>query len=183
MEKNIVILYIIVLLLQGKRYNFLLPTVYTYPNNNKEVHLVKKKVEFRSLSDIGFFNLTDKSVAYAFSPIVEESVKSLENIFKGPFNLISVCILTLKYFFNRARPDQIDVHLKTLKSTTANTPSYPAGHAFQAYYLAKKLSRKYPHRAGEFNSIAKRCDDVRVMAGLHFPSDGNFLKYLVDTYF
>ncbi len=98
-------------------------------------------------------------------------------------NMEPKLIKFLKYFYNRARPHQIDPSIKPLTSTTAHTPSYPAGHAFQAYYLAKQLTKKYPHRKHEFDKIAQQCDDVRVIAGLHYPSDGEFAKKIVDKYF
>ena len=196
MEKqyiNHIIIYIIILLIQGKRYIWFLPTIPFYPNNEKEIQKVIAKVNFRTFNNIEFFKLTDPSVAYAFEPIVEESVKDLQNIF---LNIrVSSTINFLKYFYNRARPHQIDPSIKPLTSTTAttattatttsttSTPSYPAGHAFQAYYLAKQLTKKYPHRKHEFDQIAKQCDDVRVIAGLHYPSDGEFAKKIVDKYF
>lgn len=196
MEKqyiNHIIIYIIILLIQGKRYIWFLPTIPFYPNNEKEIQKVIAKVNFRTFNNIEFFKLTDPSVAYAFEPIVEESVKDLQNIF---LNIrVSSTINFLKYFYNRARPHQIDPSIKPLTSTTAttattatttsttSTPSYPAGHAFQAYYLAKQLTKKYPHRKHEFDQIAKQCDDVRVIGGLHYPSDGEFAKKIVDKYF
>ena len=193
MEKqyiNHIIIYIIILLIQGKRYIWFLPTIPFYPNNEKEIQKVIAKVNFRTFNNIDFFKLTDPSVAYAFEPIVEESVKDLQNIF---LNIrVSSTINFLKYFYNRARPHQIDPSIKPLTSTTAttatttsttSTPSYPAGHAFQAYYLAKQLTKKYPHRKHEFDQIAKQCDDVRVIGGLHYPSDGEFAKKIVDKYF
>jgi hypothetical protein len=196
MEKqyiNHIIIYILILLIQGKRYIWFLPTIPFYPNNEKEIQKVIAKVNFRTFSNIEFFKLTDPSVAYAFEPIVEESVNDLQNIFLSI--RVSSTINLLKYFYNRARPHQIDPSIKPLTSTTAttattatttsttSTPSYPAGHAFQAYYLAKQLTKKYPHRKHEFDQIAKQCDDVRVIAGLHYPSDGEFAKKIVDKYF
>ena len=60
------------------------------------------------------------------------------------------------------------------------TPAYPAGHSYQAYLLSKYLSKKYPNKRELFRKIALRCDDCRVKAGLHYPSDGEFSRYIVD---
>jgi len=182
MEKHhILIIYIVVLLVQEKRYNWLLPTFPFYPNNNREVKIVLENAKYRTISNVDFFNKTDPSVAYAFEEIVEENAEQLKSIFLKP--QISFFIKASKYFYNRARPRQISNNLTTLKSTTAATPSYPAGHAFQAYYLAKKLTEKYPHRKSEFYRMADRCDEIRVIAGLHYPSDGQYSKQLVEKYF
>jgi len=49
--------------------------------------------------------------------------------------------------------------------------------------LAKALGEKYPHLQNELNLIAEKCDQVRVKAGLHYPSDGEFAKKLVNIFF
>ena len=70
-----------------------------------------------------------------------------------------------------------------LDSKTVDTPSYPSGHAFQAYYLAGVLGDRYPEKRDIFKRIARRCDEVRVTAGIHYPSDGEFSKRLVNYIF
>ena len=90
-------------------------------------------------------------------------------------------IYLLKHIINRARPYQVNTNILLLESKTANTPSYPAGHACQAYYLAKYLGKKHPEKQDELNQIAQRCDMVRVKAGLHYPSDGVFSKQIIDS--
>ena len=89
----------------------------------------------------------------------------------------------LKYFFNRARPKHIIPDLDVLESETADTPAFPSGHAFQSYYLANYLSQLYPNKKDLFNDIAEKCAMARVYAGLHYPSDNKFSKYLVDLLF
>tara|TARA_Y100000389_G_scaffold204242_1_gene255785 strand:+ start:301 stop:855 length:555 start_codon:yes stop_codon:yes gene_type:complete len=181
MNKTLVftILIIIVLIISNlstKRYYYFLPTIPIYPNNKLEVQEVKKYINNRTQSDIDFFYKTNKSVSAAFLPYVKENLKELNSIIHEP----NIIILSFKYFFNRARPNQIDSTIEPLNISTAQTPAYPAGHAFQAYYLAKKLSKKYPHLTKIFNEIANECDITRVKAGLHYPSDGNFARYLVN---
>ena len=93
-----------------------------------------------------------------------------------------VLIYFFKYIINRERPKNIIKNLDILSGKgTADTPAYPAGHALQAYYIAKKLSLKYPEKKNILNKIAEMCDLCRVKAGLHFPSDGQFSKYLVEN--
>ena len=123
-----------------------------------------------------FFYKTNKSVSAAFLPYVKENLKELNSIINEPNNII----LGFKYFINRARPNQIDNTIKPLNISTAQTPAYPAGHAFQAYYLAKKLSKRYPRLTKTLNKIANECDVTRVKAGIHYPSDGKFAQYLVN---
>ena len=96
------------------------------------------------------------------------------------FSKYNTIILILKYGINRARPKQINSKLNVLESTTAHTPAYPAGHAFQAYVLEKILSRKHPEKRQELEQLAEKCNIVRIKAGLHYPSDGLFSKKIVN---
>jgi membrane-associated phospholipid phosphatase len=84
----------------------------------------------------------------------------------------------LKTIFNRARPLQIDTGLHVQHSISANTPAFPAGHSIQAYYLAKYLSKIYPERTQKLYRLAEDCALARVYAGLHYPSDNQFGKYI-----
>ncbi|MHA2474870.1 MAG: hypothetical protein ACXAES_16725 [Promethearchaeota archaeon] len=163
------------------RYIQFLPTIPIYPNSEKEVLLVEKQVNLRNKHDLDFFKLTDKSVSPAFSSIVPISIKELDNMIKQ-FD-VAFIILFFKYLINRPRPKQIKPSLNVLTSISANTPAYPAGHAFQAYYLAKKLGKSYPELQPQLDSIAERCNSVRIKAGLHYPSDGEFSKQLVKFFY
>ena len=54
---------------------------------------------------------------------------------------------------------------------SAQTPSYPSGHAAQAYYTALTLSDLYPGLEESFMSLAEAISDSRIDRGVHFPSD------------
>jgi membrane-associated phospholipid phosphatase len=102
---------------------------------------------------------------------------------------LSSVITFYKRIYNRARPHQVAPQLlnyengNLLKSQSASTPSYPSGHAVQSYYLARHLALHFPAKRNEFIAIAKRISDIRIMAGLHFPSDRDFAWWLVDKMF
>ena len=91
-------------------------------------------------------------------------------------------ILFFKYLINRQRCWNLNKLIKPINIDTAKTPSYPAGHAYQAYLLSKILSKKYPEKRELFEKIAYKCDECRVLAGLHYPSDGVFSRKLVDYF-
>jgi hypothetical protein len=178
---QLIIIYIVLLFIFPPRYVWLLPTIPIYPNSEKEVLEVKKQIKSRTKDDIAFWKLTDPSISYAFINIVPESLETLNTMITH--YSVAYVILFFKYSINRPRPKQINNKLNVLPSKTADTPAYPAGHAFQAYYLAKALGEKYPHLQNELNLIAEKCDQVRVKAGLHYPSDGEFAKKLVNIFF
>ena len=158
------------------RYLLHLPTLPVYDNDEAEIVLMKSKN--RTIMDERFFALTDPSVIYAFVGHVEESEETLRNLITSP--LIMGIIFFFKYVINRPRPYQINNDIKPLDSKTGDTPAMPAGHAFQAYYLASVLSKVYPKKKQLFSNIAKRCDMVRVKGGIHYPSDGKLSKNIVD---
>ncbi len=86
-----------------------------------------------------------------------------------------------KRLYNRARPVQVAPQIvDALYSTTANHAAYPSGHALQAYYAAKLLSQWEPTRKKEWEDIAERVANIRIIAGLHYPSDRDFARRLVD---
>ena len=174
----ICIVYICLLVLSPERFTNYLPSFKVYPDNEKEAELVEKESKSRTYFDVTFFKKTDESVSSVFHELLPQySIGELNH----EMSKITVLIYLFKYMINRARPYQINDKIVLLESKTANTPSYPAGHACQAYYLAKYLGKKHPEKQDELNQIAMRCDDVRVKAGLHYPSDGVFSKQLIDS--
>ena len=179
-KQNILVMYIIILLVQDK-YNFYYPTIPVYPNNHDELEVVKEMIGVRTEDDVKIFLKTDISVCYLFVDHTTETISELRSTTNS--HRILIFVKFFKNIINRARPYQIDESIDDLKSVTSHTPAYPAGHAFQAYYLARVLSIRYPDKKDKWDSLAKQCDLVRVKAGLHYPSDGAFSKKLVDYFF
>ena len=173
-----IIFIILIFLYTLPRYNCYFLTLPFY--NNNEAQIVLEKWENKTSSDINFFKLTDESIIYAFLDHVNETEDELNSIITSSHILI--LILLLKNLINRPRPYQIENKIKPLFSSTGSTPSLPAGHAFQAYYLAHILSKRYPDKTELFNKIAKQCDDVRVKGGIHYPSDGILSKNIVNFF-
>lgn len=178
-KKNILIIILLSILIIKfyPTYIPLYPSIPIYPDNYDEVLKVKKYIKYRTKKDIEFFNKTNINIIPAFLPYIKESYQEINNII---LSVIPIIIL-FKYLINRARPNQIDNSIIPIDTSTAQTPAFPAGHAFQAYYLSKILSKKYPSLKKTFEYIASECDLTRVKAGLHYPSDGQFSKFLVDS--
>jgi len=174
----LIVICILIYLYTRPKYISYLPTFPIY--NNDEAYIVLKKWRNKTAKDIDFFKLTDPSISFAFVDYVNETEKDLKKIITAP--QIVFIIMFFKYLINRPRPYQIETEIKPIPSKTASTPALPAGHAFQAYYLAHVLSKRYPEKKRLFNNIAKRCDDVRVIGGIHYPSDGALSKQMVDFF-
>ena len=171
-----IIILIFLFVIVRKSYIPFLPGIPIYPNNFSEIKLVKKYISQRTNDDIEFFYKTNKTVSPAFLIGIEETREDLDLI----INAFTPLIYISKYLINRARPAQISPDIIPIDDSTAQTPAYPAGHALQAFYLYKYLSNKYPSKSQQFYDIAINCDITRVKAGLHYPSDGEFSRKIID---
>ena len=175
-------IYFLLMSLQPPRYNIWYPTIQSaYPNNGHEIGImVRDYLPKRTPENIQFFKLTDPSPLEAFrGKITEEQFQRLKKNIKS--SRIIGKIMYYKRLYNRARPEQLAPEIvDAFSSTTADTPAYPSGHAFQAYYAAKLLSQWEPTRKKEWDAIAERVANIRIIAGLHYPSDRDFARRLVD---
>lgn len=183
---NIILLiffiYFIFISMQPVRFYIWYPTIQAYPNNSKEIKImIRDYIGKRTPENIKFFKLTDKSPLEAFrEKISNEQFQKLKKIINS--SVVLDQIMFYKKLYNRARPFQVAPNnVNALDSKTANTPAYPSGHAFQAYYAAKLLSKWEPARKKEWEDIAERCANIRIIAGLHYPSDRDFARRLVDN--
>lgn len=177
-----VVLYIILLIVTPHGYYTYLPSfIPTYPNNMSDLEAVVESRRNITPELMQFHKRTDKSVIFGFydyfqSQGINVSLKELQDISNAP-NVI-MTIYLLKLIHNRRRPYQYVPGLN-LVSHTAATPSYPAGHAYQAFELAKHFGNKYPDHKERLVKLAEKCDYVRVAAGLHYPTDGKYSRWLV----
>jgi hypothetical protein len=177
----VALIYFILMSLQPQRYNMWYPTIQAYPNNVREIGImVRDYFPKRTPENIQFFKLTDPSPLEAFrEKLTEEQFRRLKKEVASP--VIVGKITYYKKLYNRARPVQVAPQIvDALYSTTANTPAYPSGHALQAYYAAKLLSQWEPEKKKEWEAISERVANIRIIAGLHYPSDRDFAKRLVD---
>ena len=142
---------------------------HSYPDSVRESRIVLRKMKN---PDFDYFNLTDRSPRTAFIEYMDEKNLSYD---KDELKRIIVestpIIMSLKNYYNRPRPSQVNPEIKPSISLTANTPSYPSGHTFQAYLLARYLTKQHPLHYFSFYSIANRITKARTSVGLHYPSD------------
>lgn len=75
-----------------------------------------------------------------------------------------------KYFYNRARPSELDHNLPTAIDVP-DSPSYPSEHAAAAAAAAEVLAYFLPNEAQGFRDMANQAGWSRVLAGVQFPSD------------
>jgi membrane-associated phospholipid phosphatase len=84
-------------------------------------------------------------------------------------------ILRLKYRVNFPRPWQVSASLglplRRFDSPSAETPSYPSGHAIQAGALCAYLGNRHPEIARDLDRVASLIGVTRLQLGVHFPMD------------
>ena len=107
--------------------------------------------------------------------------KEKASAIKEDFNKIA---FDLKYIFKRPRPwslsDYHGVNLNVTVPESADTPSYPSGHAMMGYGLAEFYKTHYPEYSKQWDGIADIIQHSRLQAGVHFPSDNEYSKRIVD---
>ena len=140
-----------------------------YPDSLRESKIVLNRMK---KPDKEYFLLTDESPRKAFTNYMDDKgldydPNKLKQIIKDSHPMI----IGIKEYYNRPRPSQVNSDIVPHVSSTAQTPAYPSGHAFQSYLLAKYLSREHPLHTFKFYSIANRIANSRVSVGLHYPSD------------
>lgn len=185
-------LYIVALASQDTRYHWWYPALMpqsSYPNNQHEAHtVVREYIMKRTPSDVEFALLVDEAPEKAFQSVIAESempASEMRRIITHP--LVEMRVKAYKALYNRARPHQVlpeQINLASgtmLPLKTADTPSYPAGHAYQAYLLSSILCKRFPEKKEAIVQAAERLAASRIYAGVHYPSDNAFSKALVDS--
>ena len=164
---------------------------YPPPKNSSD----KTKKEIQHIISLGEFRtqyeddmiMSDLKIMKAFKIYLDEyglEVNTLDRI-KEYKDQAEAIILTLKKHYNRPRPIQLakemGLQLDTFPLKTANTSSYPSGHATQGRLVAKLIADEVPleHR-NNILKIGDRIAEGRQIAGAHYPSDTEFGYKLGD---
>ena len=96
-------------------------------------------------------------------------------------------IMKLKYHYNRPRPYQVaEVYGMNLNGTeldSMKTPSYPSGHAVQAYLIGELFSSVDPRGSYQYHELVERVAHSRIIAKGHYPSDKSYGKKVAKVLF
>jgi acid phosphatase (class A) len=75
-----------------------------------------------------------------------------------------------KELWPRRRPPFVDARVRPCVETT-DSGSYPSGHGIQSSLWAALLSELLPQHAAGFAARAEETRRIRLVTGVHFPSD------------
>jgi len=93
------------------------------------------------------------------------------------FDDATLAVFYFKNHFNRARPYHYYPQLNPTIAAPGH-PSYPSGHATQAYTLAFALSEVFPQLRVKFEKVAYQLARHREIGGVHYASDSAAGKLL-----
>ena len=96
-------------------------------------------------------------------------------------------IMALKNHYNRQRPYQLakklNMSFKFVPLQSAKTPAYPSGHSTQAVFLANIITDYFPEMENDLKFVANDICFSRLIAGVHFPSDDVFGRFLGTEFY
>ena len=141
--------------------------------------------DLQELSDITRNRTTEQK---AFALRVDDKVESIfkdylekvnlrypEKFVDAAWEIYYPLITNIKYYFNRARPQQLapkyGIVLDAIVTPSSKTPSYPSGHSVYGYILESILSEMYPLHITKFEEISEHVGISRKILGIHFQSD------------
>ena len=167
------------------------PPANTSPKTESELKFLKFIIENFKIDSEKAKKL-DKDFVKLFVSYAKENDLSfdksyIKNLVKDSAKLI----LRLKKAYDRPRPFQLGpvhgIEIPYDKEVqgglgTARTPSYPSGHAAQAYMIAGLLSKDNPDHHDKLMKMAEEVAFSRLQLGVHFPSDNEFGRILALNY-
>jgi hypothetical protein len=94
-------------------------------------------------------------------------------------------LMKLKFYFQRPRPYQLAEHYKLklfpFESKSADSPSYPSGHALQSKLICHVLGNHFPEKFDYFERLAKDIEYSRLYMGIHYQSDVDYSLYIAEV--
>lgn len=143
------------------------------------------KMESATDADVAFAKAAEDSLVKTFVDfIVDKGHTASETECNTIIEQTDPLLFFLKNQANRPRPYQLahalELPLYPLIHTNANSASYPGGHAFDSYNLARYFGKKYPEIAEDCMAFAEKLGETRVYTGIHYPSDNTISKKISD---
>ena len=137
----------------------------SFPDNQSEVPKIlniMKKYEM----DEDTKNDLDKNNHQMMLDIVDEDMNDWEDFIRD----VDIHTIKLKMKYKRPRPYEVSEEIRSMTDTD-DSPSFPSGHAIEAYALAKVLAEEHPEKEEELFNMAEAIALSRVLMGSHYPSD------------
>lgn len=150
----------------------------TPPYPNESIRTLQELIKLMGINTNDEFIYSMDRITDIFKELCSElNVPIDENYIETILNNAGGVILDLKYHFNRPRPNLVaklyglDLDKNKLHLDTADSPSFPSGHATQGTLIANYFANKYPNHAIRFKKLGRDIGKSRINAKVHYPSD------------
>lgn len=151
----------------------------------RELEQLSKATKNRTRKELDLVYLVDNEPLDLFVSVLDKNgIKFPRNIFDQHYNVLEQYVYALKFYHNRARPEQLapyfNLEIDVLYTETHHTPAYPSGHTMYAELAAHILSDLYPELRKEFFRLSDYCGLARILQGVHYPSDNKASRIAVN---
>ena len=136
-----------------------------HPSNESEIEQVVEAVKNNDLDEETQRNL-DENNHKMMLDIVDEDMDDWKRFIED----VDIHTIKLKMKYGRQRPYEYSDKIESVTDTD-DSPSFPSGHAIEAYALAEVLAERYPDKKEELDKMAFKIANSRLQMGNHFPSD------------
>ena len=152
-----------------------------------ELPIIARQID-NPKNDPSMFEILDKNIEELFDKVIKNAgYESHREVILGLKEKVRPAIVYHKELYGQKRPKElaksVNFTLNAQPLESAQTPSYPSGHAAEAYYIAHALSDKFSDLSPLFYRVAQMIADSRIDMGAHFPSDISAGKILADALF
>jgi hypothetical protein len=129
---------------------------------------------FCDLWDADLIVALEKTLDMLDIPFDDEYIEYLTKVTED----LGAFVVQLKNHYQRPRPFQVafytEQNLHPYDSVSAQSPSYPSGHAMQSFLIFNIIAYHYEDKKEQLLKIAKQIADSRIIMGIHYPSDNAF---------
>ena len=151
----------------------------------RELEEIAKATKNRTRKELDLVYLVDNEPLDLFtSALVRRGMKFPKDIFDSYYNILEQYVYALKFYHNRARPEQLapyfNLEIDVLYTETHHTPAYPSEHTMYAELAANILSDLYPELRKDFFQLSDYCGLARILQGVHYPSDNKAARIAVN---
>tara|TARA_Y100000385_G_scaffold251545_1_gene274389 strand:- start:88551 stop:89249 length:699 start_codon:yes stop_codon:yes gene_type:complete len=162
-----------------------LPPINSSAITERELNQISRMTKSRTYPEINLIHTVDKEPLDLFRNFLKtKNLPFPQYKFDSHYNIIEQYMYALKYYYNRARPDQIapyyNLEIDVLFTDTHHTPSYPSGHTMYSELAAHVLADQYPEHKNKFFELSNYCGLARILQGVHYPSDNDASKIAID---
>lgn len=141
----------------------------------KELDIIRNQYKNKFNDESLLYSLDSELNELFNDVIIKSNFDSCIDLIDDIKNEITGTIYYHKEYFNCLRPKELaekcDIDFVCDDLESANSSSYPSGHATQGYYIAYKLTDMFPALKEEFFNLANMISQSRLDRGVHFPSD------------